>query len=768
MSDLDDDLAPGIQSRIVREAIKFWELADAAERDNRIRGLRALQFTQGGDEQWDPILLSTRREDARPCESYNQIPNFVNQVVNDGRMNMPQTRFVAGEDGEVETAERMEDLARNIQQQSDAEIAYDTALYGQCVAGWGYWRYITEYENDKSFDQIIKIKPVWNQFTVYDDPYAIEPDKLDRKRLIQVTDMQLSDFNDTYDREYDASDLEGIGDSSPAWASSSDTIRVAEFWKVVETESSLYRNKKTGAITKEKPKDLNNYDTRVVKEQKVKWYLINGKEVLKSRDWPGIYIPYVKVVGQEVIVDGKTIISGIVERMIPAQKQMNYWTNAATEMVALAPKSPFIADPKAIGAYQSVWDQANVRNFAYLPYNSTDEKGQPLAVPQRANNGADIGAMVAMTQQAQQAFYNLSGIFPASLGQASNEKSGRAILARQKEGDTATFHIHDNMTRGQRAGGRILADLMPKIYDGSRTVIGKREDGSTYTIPINQKYKDKKSNKAKEHDFTVGTYSVAVTTGPTYTTKRAESSEFYQSLAQSFPPIMELAGDIVVGSSDAAGAEAAAERIKKYIEMTKPGLIDEEDSEANKIPPAVQQQMAQAQQAIQELGTELQSTQAELQNKQADNALKAQANQLKAQEIQIKQGELQLKAQELAVREQEIQADVVKTRITAKAGADPMVAMTDPDMQEGGEVPLIMQWLQQNSMMQEQNTAALNQGLQQIAQITAAGQQAIVESNNVIAATTNRAAEATEMLAAQVARPKEIVYNEQGRIAGVN
>lgn len=779
MSELDQTDEPGVDNRIVREAIEFWKLSSEAEQDNRNRGLYAAKFALGGKDQWDPEMYDTRTLDARPCESYNQIPNFINQVVNDGRMNMPQTRFIADDDGDVETAERMEDLARNIQQQSDAEISYDNALYGQCTNGWGYWRYITEYENDKSFDQIIKIVPIWNPFTVYDDPFAIQPDKLDRKRLIQVTDMKLKDFNESYNMAYDASDLESIGDQSPAWATS-DSLRVAEYWKLTEEKYTLYRNKKTGSITKDKPKDLNNYDTRQVVENKVKWYLVNGKEVMEQKDWPGIYIPYVKVVGQEVVIDGQNIISGLVERMIPAQKQMNYWTNAATEMVALAPKSPFIADPKAIGPYQAVWDTANIRNYAYLPYNSTDEKGQQLQVPQRAQNGADISAMVAMTQQAQQQFYDLSGIYPASLGQASNEKSGKAILARQREGDTATFHIHDNMTRGQRAGGRILADLIPKIYDGSRTVTGKREDGSTYPMPINQAYKDKKTNKKKEHDFTRGFYSVAVTTGPSFSTKRQESNEFYQALTQTVPGVMDVMGDIILQSSDAAGSDKAAERMKRLIEMSKPGLIEEAD--ADPIPPQVKAQLQQAQQLIQQQQVALQQAEQELASKQADYQLKMADLQLKQQDLQSSAQGDQLKAEtdrmKLALDQEKLNFEREKLFLEHRQAQVEAVAAR----MNGGEdmklSPAVLQTMlaeaeqeqmqQQMLIQQQQEQQALAQQQAMLEQQVAAEQEAqkAMDQQNLMGLLAG-IQQSLNMVAASFTAPKQVVRDENGSIVGL-
>ena len=719
-------------AKIVQEAISFFDISSAAEEKNRRTGLAALKFYQGGENQWDAAMYKNRGQDGRPCDSYNQIPNFVNQVVNDGRMNMAQTAFSPNEDGDKETAEALEDLARDIQQDSDAEIAYDNALFGQSVPGWGYWRYVTQYESDTSFDKIIKILPIWNPFTVYDDPYAVQVDKLDRKRLLQVSDVKLGDFNTRYGKDYDQSTIESIGDSSPKWATS-DSVRVAEFWKVTETSSTIYRHKKTGEIAKTTPKDPNNYDSREVMKPSVMWYMLTGKEVLQSKKWDGIYIPYVKVVGRELNINGEVHLSGLVERLMPAQRLNNYTINGMVETAALAPKTPFIADPEAIGGeYQKYWDQANVRNFAYLPYKSKDAEGNPIPPPQRANNSADLASWVALTQQSQQAFYNLSGIFPASLGQASNEKSGKAILARQKEGDVATFDIHDNLARGHRAGGRILADLIPKTYDGARKVKGRKEDGKTYLMTINQKFKAK-DGEAKEYDLTKGSYGVAVTTGPSFTTKRTESSEAMLQVLQTpiGESIAQVGADLVIRSQDWPGADKLADRLNMAMppQFQEPKADEEGDDQA-KIPPQVMAQMQQMQQMQQqqaEMEQVIQQQQAELQ--QANQAVES-----KQGEMQLKQAELQLKAQDMQLKAQnEAQKlDIERGKLQLEARQqeiDMMAAQPDPqreqkEQQEGADMQGFLAQLSESLM----------QGFQGIAQVQSDTSQAIIESNQQIAA----------------------------------
>lgn len=700
---------------VIQRMLSNYELSADAFSDDRRRALAALRFRQGGDDQWDSKMLSLRREGNRPSEVYNQIPRFIHQVTNDQRLNMPQTRFIAGNDGSKEVAEAYEDYCRNVQASSEGEVAYDTACDNQVSCGWGYWRYVTQYESDKSFDQNIAIKWIPNIFTIYDDPTAIEQDFLDRKFLIQVYDIPLKQFNKDYkggkdDEPYDSVRIQSIGDKQKDWANA-DMVRIAEYWEVTEEIEKLYRV--NGKSTKEKPSgEIAPEDVRDVVVPKVMWYKCTGDEVLERREWPGKYIPYVRISGEMLIIDGKTYYSGLIEGMMSAQRQYNFWANTATEIMSLAPLSPWIADPRSIEGYEQYWDTANVKKYSVLPYNAIVENGVAVPPPQRNSSNSDVSGALALVQQAQQNFYATSGLNPAGLGEVSNEKSGKAIMARQREGDISTYHYADNLARGQRAGGRIFLDLAQKIVDGARIITGTREDGTTREIMINQKFKDPKSGKEKELDLTVGTYDVVVTTGPSFTTKRQESADAMLTLASS-TNLMEVAPDEFYKAQDWPGADKIAERYKKLL----PPNLTEDDAESP-IPPQVKNQMAQMEQVIQQLqaqlqqaAQELQSNQADVQAKQADLQIKFQEMQMKGQSDALKaeydRAKLDLDSRKLDLEEQKIQLDATKMQLDAYQSQVQASQPQQPVAMEG-DMKFSVQTLQQmleDAQMQEQNAA---------------------------------------------------------------
>jgi uncharacterized secreted protein with C-terminal beta-propeller domain len=212
-------------------------------------------------------------------------------------------------------------------------------------------------------------------------------------------------------------------------------------------------------------------------------------------------------------------------------------------------------------------------------------------------------------------------MFDASLGARGNETSGKAILARQREGDTANFHYADNLSRAIRHAGRCIVDMIPKVYDAPRIVRIMGEDDAVEAVQVNQPREDKAQIVLT--DLTVGKYDVTVSVGPSYSTMRQEAADAMMQFSQSWPKLMDVAGDKVVRAMDWPGAEEIAERIKRVI---PPEITREENASEGMpqegLPPEVEQTLQQATEYIGMLQQQVQQLTAELQSKEADRELK--------------------------------------------------------------------------------------------------------------------------------------------------
>lgn len=627
--------------KVVSDMLRDFKQSSNAESDNRTRALFIQDFIRPGADQWTASQVTARG--SRATYSFNQLPKFGRQVINDMWQNVPQIKYIPKGDTNNDKAEILEDKIREIQATGSAQTAYKLAISSQINIGWAYFAFGTEYENNETRNQNICIREIPNTLQIFDDPTTRKQDRSDRRYLIEVEDMPRTEFNAESDRKYTDYELTSIGNDYPSWANlGKDIVRIGHYWRVETTTKDRWFKKDSDDYVDEKPKDAKKYDLREIKTQKVMYYKCTALEKLEEQEWLGSYIPFCFVEGNKNIVDGKVYYTGLYEDMVSTQVLYNYATNTAIELAESAPISPFMGDFRAFKGFEEFYDNANTKNYSRLPYNAVDDQGQPIAPPQRMQNGADLSSAVNLIQMAEQNFYGTSGIYPASLGQQSNEKSGKAIIARQKEGDVSTSNYPDAFGRALLFGGEIFMDLSKKVLDGARTIQVMSEDKKTRSVKINQKYKDENTGKPMHYDMTEGDYEVAVSTGPSYTTKREEAREAQIQLFQAAPQAMLPALPGIIRNMDWPGADKTADAVERGL---PPELRDpERQAEQMKdIPPAAQAQLQQASQAIQVLTQQLEQATAAANDKQAEN--------------QAKLGDLQIKAQNAENQKQKDQFD---------------------------------------------------------------------------------------------------------------
>ena len=628
------------------------KMAISAYSDSREDELDDLKFYAGNPDnqyQWPADVLATRGAvqgqtiNARPCLTINKMPQHVKQVTNDQRQNRPSGKVIPADDkGDVEVAEIFDGIVRHIEYISDADVAYDTACENQVIYGEGYVRILTEYCDDNTFDQDIKIGRVRNSFSVYMDPIIQDPCGSDAEWCFITSDVTKDEYERKYPDAMPVSSLQtlGVGDSSLSQWVGQDTVRIAEYFYVEYAPTNLNMYPGNAIAFEGTPEDAQlksvyqkPVQTRVSDKKTVKWCKINGFEVIEERDWAGKYIPVVRVVGNEFEIDGRIEISGLVRNAKDAQKMYNYWTSQEAEMLALAPKAPFIGYGGQFEGYENQWKTANTQNWPYLEVNPdvTDGQGSVLPLPQRSMPPMAQTGLIQAKMGASEDIKSTTGQFDASLGMTSNERSGKAILARQKEGDVGTYHYVDNLARAVRYVTRQLVDLIPKIYDTQRIarIIGVDGEADMAKIDPNQQEPVKKIVDQtgvvieKIYNPSVGKYDVVVSTGPGYATKRQEALEAMAQLLQGNPQLWAVAGDLFVKNMDWPGAQEMAARFAKTIDPKLMG--DPGDNPA----------LDAANQQMQAMGKEMEQMHSMLQNV---------SKSMEARDLEIKQFEAQVKA----------------------------------------------------------------------------------------------------------------------------
>jgi hypothetical protein len=616
MADNDKLLA---QAREAFERARLWWA------DNHAEAKADLEFARLG-RQWDEGTRRQREIEQRPCLTFNKLPSFIRQVVNDARQNKPAIK-VHPQDAAADprTAEIINGLIRNIETTSDADIAYDTAIEHAVAQGFGYWRINTRYASDDAFDQDIIIERIANPFTVLGDPRSTAADSSDWNEAFVVTTMTKKEFGAEYP-DAEKTDWDADFRGSESWIDG-DNVIVAEYWTRERVKGAIVALSDGSILSlgdyEKKAEMLAAADVTMVGEPretesfKVMQRILSGAEILKEIEWAGKYIPIIPVYGDEVVDDdGKRHFRSLIRDAKSAQQMFNYWRTTTTELVALAPKAPFIGEERAFELDPN-WSTANSQSHAYLMVPTG------AAIPQRQPfTGVPAGAM----QEALNASDDMKaiiGIYDASLGARSNETSGRAILARQREGDVSTFHFIDNLSRAIRHGGRVLLDLIPKVYTTERMirVLGDPSTGpqgiarpaSVRISPIGQPVKELPGAEAV-YDLTVGKYDLTVASGPSYTTRREEVATILTEVMRSVPDSALFLAGRLARLLDLPDAEELAREMDS-LNPAKRAIADDG---------APSPEAARLQQQLMQAAAALRQAQTQLQEKAADRQLEAQ------------------------------------------------------------------------------------------------------------------------------------------------
>lgn len=615
---------------ILDEAKELFRACEERESDNRTDALDDLDFARLG-KQWRPEDEEQRTAEGRPCLTINRMPAFIRQVVNDARQNSPSIAVRAVDDkADPETASVMSDLIRDIESQSDADTAYDTAVDFAVSCGFGFFRINTAYVADDAFDQDIRIERISNPFSVYGDPYSDAPDSSDWNVSFVLDKMKRTEF----ERRYKGADLVSWADPRWAnveepWKSEGEQIGVAEYWtreevrrpivalsngmivavKEYETNKALFDAQNVTVVGS--PRDVMSY--------KVTQRVISGCDVLSTTEWAGKYIPIVPVYGEDLNVAGKRYLRSLIRDAKDPQRMFNYWRTASTELVALAPKAPWIGKRGTFKADAAKWATANRASHPYIEY---DGDSAPQRQPFTGTPGGVIGEALAASDDMK----SIMGMYDASLGARSNETSGRAIMMRQREGDVSTFHFQDNLNRAIRHGGRILVDLIPKVYSTARIIRVLGPDKQTRSVQINAKFQD--NGVERIHDLSVGRYDLVVDSGPSFTSRREEAATQMMQLIQAFPAAAPVIGDLIAEKLDWPGAQEIAKRLKTLLPPALREAVDEKNgqqpgqpgvAEPNGMPPQIMAAIEQGKQIIGQLQQELSQTKGQLAQAKADN-----------------------------------------------------------------------------------------------------------------------------------------------------
>jgi hypothetical protein len=671
-------VATDTESEFIAKVKERFKEAQDWENENRLLHVEDTRFENG--RQWSEEEILDRGN--RPTLTINKTAAAVKQIVNDSKQNRFSIKVRPVDDtDDVETAKILTGLIRNIETSSNARDAYDLAHQQAVTGGYGYFRILTDYE-DNSFDQVVKIERMINPLSVYMDPEAKKADRSDAEWVIISDEMSKEAFEEAYPEAHASSVETGRGDDKE-WTSV-DKVRVAEIYEVMyEKRKLVYVGPKEGtdavaAVSALSPEEAAQITPMVhktmhvgsgkgqlseemyerldsigfiakdreVEARKIVWHKISGSAILEGpTDVVGKYIPIVPVLGEEVWIEGKCHLRSAIRHAKDPQRLYNWSRSNAVETIALAPRQPWILTKEQIEGHEEQWNSAYREAKPYLVVNETPSG----SVPQRLQPSMPDAGALREAMQAADDIKATTGIYDASLGARGNETSGRAIRERKTQGDISNLTFSDNLKRGIEHCARILIDIIPKIYDTERVVRLLNVDGSEGWVKIN--VPDPMTGRLV-NDISIGRYDVVVNAGPAYNTKRLEAADGMIQLIQAAPQY----------------APIIVPRLAKNLDFPEAAEIGEEMKQMNQGSP----EQAKMQQMIQDLTKKLEAEKNK--NNQALEKLAVQS-ELKGDELALKE---ELEKERIAIEREELDLKRMEIQLNARNNSN-------KDSNEGGD-----------------------------------------------------------------------------------
>lgn len=571
------------KSKIHSEFIARYTASFAAEQDERDNCLEDMRFCFVPGSQWDDASTQQRRD--RPRFAINKVVGPVNTAIGEQRQNRISIKVRAGDDGaSKDVADTLGGLVRNIEQQSHFKDVKDTAYKDLCAGGFGAWYITTEYENENSFDQNVKIKAIKSAASsVFYDTAATDELKRDAKWIVVTQDVDKADFRAKYP---DASTGELPKSGSLSGWQSRDTIRVADYWvkEPYMVETALMSDGTIITLDKESTTvidDLAMQGITITKTkksiaQKIVMYKMTAGEIVEGPfEWAGNHIPVVPIFGYNTWIDGNHFYCGMVRHAKDPQRVYNYATSQAIEISALSPKDPIWLTATQAQGHEKQLKSFNTTNKPFMFYNADPDAP---GAPQRTGAPSVQAALLQQVQQADADIQSTTGFYAPALGDNQNDQSGRAILALQRKSNLSTFELLDNLNKAVEWTGQIIVDLIPAIYDTARTISILGESGAQSTAKLNTMVVDEATGQqVMVNDLRKGSYKVESTVGPTFATQRAEGLNFLTKLSDSNPLFSSVSADLMAQSIDFPYAEELTARVRK--QLIKEGIVEPNEDE---------------------------------------------------------------------------------------------------------------------------------------------------------------------------------------------
>ena len=634
------------------------------DNDNRENAREAETFCEKKNGQWESRIW--KKFNGKPRYTFDKVNHIVDLVCSSIES---RTFSVNLSPSDIQTSQELADIAsgiiRNMQYQDKTDEIYNMAMRKCIKTGFDAWRVNTAWI-DGGFTQKPTIEYIPNAIDrVWFDCDSVKPDASDAKHCYVMAEMTTKAF----ERKWPKANISPLSSdrNSSEYSDKPEKIMVGEYLDAKEEDVKICLLKTNEILTSDNPNyafiKLKYGHIRERIQKKTKWYSqkFTATEWLDKEPIPTVFksCPVVPVYGNFGVSDGKVIYRGMVERLMDAQRVLNYAKSREIEEGALQPRRMWWMTQKMAGGADN---QARLRemNTSSNPvqFYEPDER-IPGGMPFQAGTNEINPHLANLSASMQQDIEASAGKYGVSLGKNTGLQSGIALELQNDQASLGDIKWQAVLARCIRRTGDIIVEIMPTLMDTYQEVQVLTEGMKQSIEKINAPYNDG-AGTAIKNDMSKAKFSVVVNITESHNTKQKEAVSNLLEIAAIKPDILDVGADILLGAMNAPGINEVRERYR--IAMLNAGRIPESQMTEDE-----KQQVAEAAKAPPPPDPNMLIAQAEMLKAQADMI----AQQNKQIELQIKAKQMEQSGYKVLVDEQKAIADVAnKNADTIKKTAE--------------------------------------------------------------------------------------------------
>ena len=664
----------------IRERVKKW---DDNWRFNKDQYHEFTSFVMGS--QWTEDESKLFIDYKKIPLSFNKLAPLINHLLGEQRQNTPNLQVIPSDGVPVETAATREALVKDISLNSSAKRVYQNAFQQASIGGFGAYMIDTEYENNRSFNQIIVIRDIKDPTWCYWDVSAQSPCKTDGMCAGYRTRMSRKMFAGEYGKDLEASiGAEANYDegSATGWIFSTDNeITVISDYERVYKDEIIYQLSNSRVIN---AKELKKLEVIMVEDQKFyfdndelvtvenkrtvpKYTIVHrkiaGDWILEETDFPSEQLPVI-FVDQNSYIDksGKQICRPFIKDARDSQRYINYLGTQSAYLMRVSRYDQFLVSKENVKSpdTQIIWrDPATAQGGLVYDESPNGNKPEQLRPPELSQS------LITQYQRALSDIESCTGMYGTQVGEQGNETSGKAIDARTRRGNYNTYVPFDSLNRTVACGGQIIDEMIPKIYDSERSIMLNMPDRGVSEVTLN-KQTDAYGSQI-ENDMRSGHYTIRLVPGASFEGQKQENLESIQTVLQADPSLFRLVADLYVENLPLANNIELRNRLRTIV----PPEIIEAGKTGKPIPPKPPEIPPEIQLKMQELEQRKEAAQMQMQAKMREIDAKEHALQLEGiktgQTMQVEMQRLETERLEAAaaLQEQEMRYQAEMQRMSA-------------------------------------------------------------------------------------------------------